>query len=219
MDLSVVEARHSVRAYSPDPLSALEIGELEALIDEINRDQELSFSLVTDEPDAFGKSMLARYGHFSGVRNYIVVAGRDKTACRQGYNGQRIVLRAQQLGLNTCWVGLSYNSSKVRTCLPDGFKISTLIAVGHGVDQGHAHKSKAAKTLCKNYDEAPDFVKRGTQWVMLAPTALNQQKFRLQWLGGRRMKITPGFGFYVKIDMGIAMCHFELGAGCPIEWQ
>ena len=48
--------------------------------------------------------------------------------------------------------------------------------------------------------------------VMLAPTAVNKQKF---WFEQQHGIVTAKAkkGFYSKMDLGIAKLHFELGAG------
>ena len=49
------------------------------------------------------------YGTFSGVKNYLVMAapkGREWEE-KVGYYGEKIVILAQSLGLNTCWAGLT----------------------------------------------------------------------------------------------------------------
>ena len=47
---------------------------------------------------------------------------------------------------------------------------------------------------------------------MLAPTAMNQQKFTLTYANGR-VSAKAGSGFYTKVDLGIVKYHFEIGAG------
>ncbi len=77
---------------------------------EVNTDGNLHVQFILDEPKAFLGPM-AKYGKFSGVRNYLVMAGKkaDDLDGRVGYYGEQLVLLAQTLGLNTCWVGLSYS--------------------------------------------------------------------------------------------------------------
>ena len=41
---------------------------------------------------------------------------------------------------------------------------------------------------------------------------MNQQKFHIS-LAGDTVQMKPGRGFYTKMDLGIAMLHFEIGAG------
>lgn len=58
----------------------------------------------------------------------------------------------------------------------------------------------------------PDWFKSGVEAALLAPTAMNQQKFTFA-LDGEKVSAKAGKGFYSKIDLGIAKYHFEIGAG------
>ena len=54
--------------------------------------------------------------------------------------------------------------------------------------------------------------------ALLAPTAINQQKFRFEYLppegdGKPRVRATTRRGTHTRVDLGIAKCHFELAAG------
>ena len=60
-------------------------------------------------------------------------------------------------------------------------------------------------------DSVPDWPQRGGS-SLLAPTAMNQQKFTFTLQGGNRAA-KAGTGFYTKVDLGIAKYHFEIGAG------
>jgi len=65
---------------------------------------------------------LAKYGRFRNVTNYFVIAGKtaDDLDERAGYYGEHLVLLAQTLGLNTCWVGLSYSKVPGTYVLEEG---------------------------------------------------------------------------------------------------
>lgn len=219
--LEAVRARHSVRAYEDRPI---EKETREALLSEIgacSRESGLHMQLVLNEPKAFG-GLMARYGKFSGVRNYIALAGKKKDPNLDehcGYYGEKVVLRAQQLGLNTCWVAQTYRRVPgAFTLLPDE-KLVLVIAVGYGTTGGAVRRSKAAKDVGLVQGKAPDWFWNGVEAALLAPTALNQQKFTFA-LHGRRVAAKAGAGFYTKIDLGIAKYHFELGAGKDqFEWE
>ena len=58
----------------------------------------------------------------------------------------------------------------------------------------------------------PDWFKKGIDAALLAPTAMNQQKFQFT-LKENRVLAKAGIGFYSKIDLGIVKYHFEIGAG------
>lgn len=105
---------------------------------------------MCDEPEAFD-STLAHYGKFSNVRNYLVLAGPESATLegRCGYYGERLVLLAQQLGLNTCWVALAFKKRYVRKMLAKGDKLVVVISLGHGATRESARKSKDAAEVCK----------------------------------------------------------------------
>ena len=145
-----------------------------------------------------------------------------------GYYGEQLVLLAQTLGLNTCWAGVSYSRIPGTYVLEDDEKIALYIALGYGQTQGKAHKVKSAKDISNASDLTPKWFNRGVEAALLAPTAVNQQKFYIEFLGfrdySRVPKVTarPLFSMvgYSKIDLGIVKCHFELGAGKEnFEWM
>ena len=111
MDLSkAIKTRHSVRRYQNKPLEAEIISALQAEITVCNQESNLHIQLVTNEPKAFN-GFMAHYGKFSGVTNYIAMIGAKSSELSEkcGYFGERLVLKAQQLGLNTCWVAMTYS--------------------------------------------------------------------------------------------------------------
>ena len=105
-----IEARHSVRAFKEQPLAEDVVKVLEEEIAKLNSEGRLHIQLVRNEPKAF-QGTIAKYGKFRNANNYIVMAGKkaDDLDERVGYYGEHLVLLAQTLGLNTCWVGLSYS--------------------------------------------------------------------------------------------------------------
>ena len=226
-----IEARHSVRAYKAQPLAEDEARRLEEEIAEVNQTGNLHIQLIRNEPKAF-QGTLAKYGKFRNANNYLVMAGKraDDLDERIGYYGEHLVLLAQTLGLNTCWVGLSYKKIPDTYVLEEGEVIKAYIAIGYGETQGTGHKIKtveqvsrsAVKSLgsTENVSETtPSWFKKGVEAALLAPTAVNQQKFSFEYLGmndGRhQVRAKKGFSVigYTQMDLGIAKYHFEVGAG------
>lgn len=209
-----VFARHSVRAYTGEPIAEDAAAVLKEETEACNREGGLAIRLVQNESKAF-KSFLARYGKFSGVTSYFAIAGEqaDDLQERAGYYGERLVLKAQALGLNTCWAALTFGKGAVKkaACLKKGEKLVCVIAVGYGKTQGAARKSKTFDDVAVAKD-APDWFKKGVEFALLAPTATNQQKFRFI-LEGDTVRAESTGGFYDKIDLGIVKYHFETGSG------
>ena len=221
-----IEARHSVRAYKDQPLSEEIVKVLEDEIVTLNNEGQLHIQLICNEPKAI-KGTMAKYGKFRNANNYIVMAGKkaDDLDERIGYYGEHIVLLAQTLGLNTCWVGLSYSKVPGTYVLDEGEKIACYIAIGYGETQGSGHKIKTVEQVSNASDITPSWFKKGVEAALLAPTAVNQQKFSFEYVGmsNNRHLVRAKKGFsmigYTQMDLGIAKYHFEVGAGkVNFEW-
>lgn len=211
--IETMQQRHSVRQYIDKPLSPAVIAALQEEIEACNRESALHIQLVANEPRAFD-SFMAHYGKFSGVKNYIALVGKKGARLDElcGYYGERLVLKAQQLGLNSCWVAMTYKKIPGTFTLESDEKLTVVIALGYGETMGIPHKSKPAQDVSNVSDASPDWFKSGVEAALLAPTAMNQQKFTLT-CNGNTVSAYAGRGFYTKLDLGIVKYHFELGAG------
>lgn len=239
-----IKARHSVRAYKEQPMNKEIVKVLEDEIQSLNRrsseyhpsslgngrvateegaanhEGRLHIQLIQDEPKAF-LGTLAKYGRFRNVRNYLVMAGQKAEDLdeRVGYYGEHLILLAQTLGLNTCWVGLSYKKIPGTYVLDEGEVIKAYIAIGYGETQGRGHKIKTPEQVSNVTAITPPWFRRGVEAALLAPTAVNQQKFSFEYVGmnNNRHQVRAKKGFsligYTQMDLGIAKCHFEIGAG------
>ena len=206
-----IRTRHSVRSYNERGIEEDKVDELRRAIDECNRASGLNIQLMTDEPRAFD-CFMAHYGKFSGVRNYIAMVGRRGEDERIGYYGEKLVVLAQTMGLNTCWVALTFSKRKTGCRIGPGEKILCVIAIGYGSTQGVEHRGKPMAELCKVNGDMPDWFENGMEAAMLAPTAVNQQKF-LFTLNGDEVTAKATGGVYSRIDLGIVKYHFEVGSG------
>ena len=221
-----LEARHSVRAYKDQPLSEEIVKRLEDEIVKLNNEGQLHIQLICNEPKAFQGTM-AKYGKFRNANNYLVMAGKraDDLDERIGYDGEHLVLLAQTLGLNTCWVGLSYSKVPGTYVLEEGEKIACYIAIGYGETQGVSHKIKTVEQVSNASDATPSWFRKGVEAALLAPTAVNQQKFSFEYVGMKDnrhlVRAKKGFSMigYTQMDLGIAKYHFEIGAGTEnFDW-
>lgn len=224
--LEAIQARHSVRAYTGQPLTDADAQALQEKIDEVNRVGRLHIQLIRNEPKAF-LGPFARYGKFRNVTDYLVMAGvkADDLDERIGYYGEQLVLLAQTLAMNTCWVGLSYTKIPNTYVLNDGEVIQAYISIGYGETQGVSHKIKRIEQVSNVSGSTPDWFRRGVEAALLAPTAINQQKFSFEYLGmtdgHHRVRAKKGFSLvgYTHMDLGIAKYHFEIAAGKEnFEW-
>ena len=145
--LEIMRARHSVRQYTAEKIEPQKREALEELARECNEASGLNIQLFFEEPKCFAGRM-AHYGSFLGVENYIALVGKKSPDLEEkvGYYGEKLVLKAQELGLSTCWVALTHGKSQAQ--IEKGEKLACVIAVGYGKNQGKPHKDKPLEKLC-----------------------------------------------------------------------
>lgn len=215
--MEAMRARNSVRRYTDRRIEGEVKRELQNFIDTCNAEGHLHFQLVTDRPGVF-TGILAK--GFDNVSNYVALIRKESdTDEKVGYYGEKVVLEAQMLGLNTCWVGLTYKKRKLDVNVKDDEKLVCVLALGYGADQGVPHKSKPAGEVGKCQGEMPDWFRNGIEAVLLAPTALNKQRFVFTLQDDGKVRADTANGPFAQVDLGIGKLHFELGAGeGSFEW-
>lgn len=225
--VETIRERHSVREYDGKPLSRAELDALGAVVEECARESGLDIQLVGDNPEVF--NVIARFGLIRGCRTHVAFVVDDaKVRCvaadeAVGYWGQKIVLAAQDMGFNTCWCALC-SRKKSRAVVAPGKKIRLIIAVGHGKTQGFTRKTKSVEALSSvECAKAPAWFAAAMEAAQLAPTAMNNQNFKITLLSdGKTVRIdAPQSGLNV-IDEGIVRCNFEIAAneaGADWRWE
>ena len=208
----LVRERHSVRRYKSDKIEEEKIIRLNSLINEINEKTGSNIQLVLNNSKCFDDFVFS-YGWIINCKNYIALVGKKSRKLKEemGYYGEMLVLKLMEMGLNSCWVAGSYNKKSVNVNFRENDELVCIIALGYGENNGSDHRKKSFEQVC-NSTEYPDWFKKGVEFSLLAPTALNQQKFKFTYLGENNVKLKAGIGPYVKIDLGIVKYHFELGA-------
>jgi len=213
-----MQKRHTVRKYTDKPLSDEIIAKINERIELNNKNYNLNMKLMIN--NSKGVSSIMKLIMARGVNNFIILAGdvSGNLDERLGYSGADIMLYAQTLGLNTWWVGGTFNRSVSRYV--DNKKVTGIIAIGYGQTQGVPHKSKNVEDVSK-YEGTiiPPWFISGVDGALLAPTALNKQDFML--IGnGNRVKIECSNGIFTGSNVGLIKYHFELGAGKGnFEWD
>lgn len=212
-------ARHSVRQYLEKPIEKEKIEAIQECIGLCNREGGLHFQLVTNEHKAFRNSIdWANYGKFENVSNYIAIVAPkgDSGTVTAGYYGEKVVLLIQTLGLNTCWVGGTFKKVKEAYSVGQNEELKCVISFGYGATQGKQHpQKKTFADVAEAKEPVPEWFKKGVEAALLAPTAVNQQKFRFILHEGNRVEAQAKFSLigYSHLDLGIVKCHFELAAG------
>ena len=228
--VETIRERHSVREYDGRSLAQAEFDALGAVVEECARESGLDIQLVGDNPEVF--IVVARFGLVRGCRTHVAFVVDDAKASDAtraavdeaiGYWGQKIVLAAQDMGLNTCWCALC-SRKKSRAVVAPGKRVRLVIAVGHGKTQGFPRKTKSVGALSSvECAKAPAWFAVAMEAAQLAPTAMNNQNFKITLLcDGKTVRIeAPQSGLNV-IDEGIVRCNFEIAAneiGADWRWE
>jgi len=214
--LELIKSRHSVRRYQN---RQIQHDKKQILADYINALNCGSNNIIVcyDEPTAFEDPTL-HYGRFENANNYIVLIGDKNNLVDSeillGYLGEKLVLKCQQIGLNTCWVALTYNQNNVPVKLKNNQTIVSVITFGYGLDAGSERLSKTYSDVVDvNIKTKPEWFDDAVKACLYAPTARNKQRFKI-------VKTETGFevqkseeGEYTNIDLGILNCHFDLMQG------
>ena len=215
--LEAIDKRHTVRNYLDKDIEEDKLKLLQEYIDAQNYESGLKFQLISNDREVFC-GLEVHYGTFEGVHSYIALIGKTSNPKLEeltGYYGQKCLLKAQTLGLNSCWIALTFNKRSVldRCKILKGEKLVAIISIGYGKTQGFAHNSKSLIELSSITADSPEWFKKGVEIASKAPTARNQQQFYIERVGERGVRIKNLGGEYSKIDYGIVKLHFELGAG------
>lgn len=210
-----MEQRHSVRQYKDIAIESEKRDILNNFANELSDKSGLNIKIVYDEPNGFD-SKLAHYGKFKNVNNYIALFGKKGMDESAGYYGEELVLKAQEIGLNTCWVYLTFNKKVVKALAGENEKLYCVIALGYGATQGVPHKNKPVGKIADVKGEPPEGFSEGVQAALSAPTATNQQKFLIRYADGKTEIVKHGIGFCTDIDLGIVKYHFEKVSGIKV---
>ncbi len=212
-DIEAIRARHSVRSYKPDKIEEDKVALLKEKINELNKEGDLHLQFIEDAGNTYNK-LLNKFMGLGSAPSVIACVGpeSDDLDIRVGYYGEQLVIYAQQLGLNTCWAG-TFNKDKIPAEVAPGERIVISIAIGYGKEQGNPHRSKDPVQVSETQGNAPEWFEKGVEMALLAPTAINQQKFLIRLKEDESVEFIDKGGILSKVDLGIVKCHFEIGSG------
>lgn len=211
-EIEAIRQRHSVRTYSSARIAPETKEKLCSFIDEVNSAANLQFQFLEDAGKTFAK-LLSRAMGLGSAPSVIACIGPDTEDLDEkiGYYGEKIVLYAQQLGLNTCWAG-TFSREKIPVIVQEGQRLTIVIAVGYGVNPGRVRKSKTAEQVSNISSDSPEWFRFAVEMALLAPTAINQQKFDISLQPDGTVSIQDKGGVLSRIDLGIVKYHFDVAA-------
>lgn len=217
-----IEKRISHRCFSKEPVSESGVQQIEKWIAEANEESGLDIEYLADGSEAFN-GIKKSYGMFSNVRSMLLMKGRsddENLDVKIGYYGEDLVLKMTQLNLGTCWVGGTYDNTQFT--VSNGERLACVIVFGNtqksfkdalirAAIRSKNRKSIEERTIADA--KLPEEVVSGMKAVRLAPSAINRQAPVLHYEQGEvSMSVDASVKFNL-VDLGIAMRHFEIGAG------
>ena len=210
--IDAIKDRHSVRNYRPDRIEESKVEKIRQMIGELNKEGNLHLQFIENAGNTYNKLLNRAMGLGSAPSVIACVGADDETLDqRVGYFGERLVLDLQEMGLNTCWAG-TFNRKTIPAEVAGGERLVISIALGYGKDHGKPHKSKSAEQVIVAEGERPYWFNRGVEMALLAPTAVNQQKFQIRLNADNSVDVVDKGGVLSQVDVGIVMRHFEIGS-------
>ncbi len=239
---STVEERKSIRTYLSDPITEEDREKISAYIDYLSSAPspfECKIRIrIFDVNKEINSKDLGTYGVIKNARTYLGVAAEKSPIAMQavGYSFEKLVLYAQSIGLGTCWLGGTFNRGEFAKAMQieenEFFPIAS--PIGYPAPKNHtinkvmrmAIKADKRKEWDKLFFDG-DFSKPLTKeeagkWayplemVRLAPSAANKQPWRIVRQGNMwhffEKKEMSSENDIQRLDVGIALCHFELAA-------
>ena len=237
-----IKKRCSRRRFSEKPITVQEEVEILKVIEKINDEGNLEFQCCINYGDEAFEGLKASYGIIKGCSSYVALVGdsRDETIEEKiGYYGEYLVLKLTQMGFGTCWVGGTFDKKGVAKDIKTEYsdKIYCVIALGNleGKEKtsfekvigffGRNRKSigELFYSIKKIKAEDKRWIENGLECVRKAPSALNSQPWIFGYNGENiYIKSKGNKTGFEKIDLGIAMLHFQMGAeekGFKGQWK
>ena len=235
----IIKSRYSCRTFIQTALKPADKENLESFIVENCKglcDEAVNFKII--EKNDSDKQMKLNYGMIQGHNTYVLGVSKSTIDSRvnYGYLLEKVVLKATEMGISTCWIGYFDYSYFNEISIDEGSEIPSIIIVGYSYDKQpyldkfvrfaiNASKRNSWDKLFFDYKLktplSPEQVRKyyePLEMVRLAPSSGNTQPWRVFF-----DETENEFHFFKKsiskryelrglhdIDMGIALSHFEL---------
>lgn len=233
--VSVIAKRASVRNYTTSENENELLEKIEKFIAEINRTKgpfgnNITINLVKKNEDS-QKMKLGTYGVIKGAQNFLVVTVNKapNIMLDLGYLFEQVILYATSIGLATVWMAGTFSRNHFSKAInltegvmmpivaPIGIETSTKSLISKHIIKSKSHVRNDFSTMFFEENQNKPLVNeqdsefiQALENIRLAPSALNKQPWRV-------IKENNKFHFYktrsselVDIDLGIALCHFDL---------
>lgn len=236
--LSAIFSRRSRRAYDGAPTTE-QLSRLKEVAADFQPFDDARTVVIEDIPPALFTGIVGSYGRVKGAATALAFVADPSSPHADehcGYTGEGVVLEAHAMGLATCWIGGLFSRQQSRSLveLRDGEVIRALSPVGPPSSQateaeklvyGHGRPKfrRPLEEIARGHSRWPEWAVWGVEAAQLAPSAMNLQPWRFRYENGSVVVTTaPGLTGFRRLDCGIAMLHFELGAraaGADGAWE
>ena len=242
----IIQKRYSCRSYSADPVESSVLQRFQKIVSAPqkgpfgNSPRFVLISMDTVSRDEWKK--LGTYGVIKNAHWYLagMISPAPMATQDYGYCKEKLILKATELGLNTCWLGGTFAISAfgraagmrrnelLPTVTPIGYaarrrSLTERFMRGIAGSDGRRPWSdiffKGGISIPLVPEETGAY-REALENVRLAPSASNKQPWRIVYEQNRNtflFYLSRAFGYrhmrdvsLQEIDIGIAMCHFEL---------
>lgn len=242
--LEAVEIRKSRRRFIDRPIEEEKIARIKECCVEFQPFLGVRGVLIRDSAGDIFDGVIGSYGSVKGASSYLAFIGDidiPHVQAKVGYLGEGLILEATSLGLSTCWIGGFFKPKVVaeQIDLAEDEKVFAVTPLGYTDKNksfeekimGWLAKSRQRKSLSEiandyNKDEWPGWTRRGVKAARVAPSAVNRQPWRFEYEKNSILlsldSTEDRYDVPKKLDCGIAMLHFELGAlkfGVKGSWE
>jgi nitroreductase len=237
--LGAVTARRSRRAFDGRSVSGADLDAIEATAEQFRPFDDARVEFVREAPGTFFTGIIGSYGKVTGAPSALVFIVDDSSGASAehcGYTGEGVLLEANARGLTTCWIAGFFSRSTVTAAMSLAPRevVRAISPVGYAVGAPTSAERRlygAAKPkrrrgldeIAPGHGQWPAWAAAGLEAARIAPSAMNRQPWRFRMEDGAMVVSTAGRSMpLARLDCGIAMLHFELGArseGCDGTWE
>lgn len=241
-----IERRHSRRKFENKALKPKNLKELSTVCEKFQPFPDARSVLVTENPEQVFRGAIGSYGKIKGAPAFIAFIGdteSDVVNEHIGYTGEGIILEAEAMGLNTCWVGGLFKPDVVASMvsMSDDEKVYAVTPVGYAPDRmtleerlmagfGLTSRRKTLSKLCIGIRQSdwPRWLKPTLEAARQAPSRMNRQPWRFHVekdsiaIAVNRNTVDADSVTSERLCCGIAMLHIEVAVGhlgIAGEWE
>lgn len=230
----LISSRKSVREFKDISIEPKYFNEIENYINNSKKllpEIEVEMRMY-DFKDCYENiNQLAGYkGYLIKAPNYIILLSDVKNGYieNSGYIGERLILKARDLGIDSCWITFKdSNLIKEKLNISSDKEVTAIIALGYEDDKKSKNKSTSDRLGVEDIVFMDEWGKKASvtdleerylldafSYARMAPSSFNRQPWRFIIDGGKVILALKSDDFSNEyegsIDTGIAMLYFSL---------